>query len=162
EGKEKGEKMTDWLSSRNIAEMGTIALDGGTTNTRARLMKGGRVLATARRAVGVRDTVLGDPQASPPAEVVAAAGPAPPGRVGQAVRAVVEEVGRDLGAGTGPVAAAGRVEFLIAAGMLSAEVGLLAVPHVLAPAGLDDLSRAVVAVTIPEIADLPIYVVPGI
>ena len=63
--------MTDWLSSRNLAEMGTIALDGGTTNTRARLMKGGRVLATARRAVGVRDTVLGDPQASSPAEVAA-------------------------------------------------------------------------------------------
>jgi 2-dehydro-3-deoxygalactonokinase len=113
--------------------------------------------------VGVRDTVLGDPQASTPAEVAPTA-PGPPqrGRLVQAVRAVVEEVGRDLGAGTGTVGAAGRVEFLIAAGMLSAEVGLLAVPHVLAPAGLDDLARAVVAVTIPEIADLPIYVVPGI
>ena len=37
-----------------------VALDGGTTNTRARLVEvaTGRVLATARRGVGVRDAVL--------------------------------------------------------------------------------------------------------
>ena len=35
-------------------------LDGGTTNTRARLVEGGRIVATARREVGVRDTVLSD------------------------------------------------------------------------------------------------------
>ena len=155
--------MTDRPPSRNLAEMWAITLDGGTTNTRARLMKGGQVLATSRRAVGVRDTVLGQPRASTPAEMA----PTPPGqphrgRLVQAVREVVEEVGRDLLASPRPAGAAGRVEFLVAAGMLSAEVGLLAVPHVLAPAALDDLARAVVAVTIPEIAGLPIYVVPGI
>ena len=37
-----------------------IALDGGTTNTRARLLHGQRIIATSRRAVGVRDTILDD------------------------------------------------------------------------------------------------------
>jgi hypothetical protein len=32
-----------------------VALDGETTNTRARLIRDGRIVATARRAVGVRD-----------------------------------------------------------------------------------------------------------
>jgi 2-dehydro-3-deoxygalactonokinase len=46
--------------------------------------------------------------------------------------------------------------------MLSSEVGLVPVPHVPAPAGLDDLVGAVAIVGIPEIASAPIYVVPGI
>jgi 2-dehydro-3-deoxygalactonokinase len=83
-------------------------------------------------------------------------------RLVQAVRAVVEEVSRNILAAPPPAGVAGPVAFLIAAGMLSSEVGLLEVPHVLAPAGLDDLTRAVVVTTIPAIAAVPIYVVPGI
>src|SRR5262249_28467178 len=50
EGKEKtmSPKALSWV----------VALDGGTTNTRARLLHDGQVVATARRAVGVRDAVL--------------------------------------------------------------------------------------------------------
>ena len=46
--------------------------------------------------------------------------------------------------------------------MLSSEVGLIAIPHVTAPAGLDDLARAAAFVELPEIDDRPILVVPGI
>ena len=46
--------------------------------------------------------------------------------------------------------------------MLSSEVGLVAVPHVEAPAGLDDLARAAAVVTLPEVDDRPILVVPGV
>src|SRR6516162_3495881 len=53
----------------------TIALDGGTTNTRARRLRGSRLVATARRAVGVRDTVLDDPRPRP-ARAATSAGPA--------------------------------------------------------------------------------------
>ena len=35
-----------------------IALDGGTSNTRARLIQDGRIVGSARRTVGVRDSVL--------------------------------------------------------------------------------------------------------
>jgi 2-dehydro-3-deoxygalactonokinase len=51
---------------------------------------------------------------------------------------------------------------IVAAGMLSSELGLLAVPHVQAPAGIEELASAVVVQTIPEVAALPIHFVPGV
>jgi 2-dehydro-3-deoxygalactonokinase len=64
--------------------------------------------------------------------------------------------------GQAGAAAALQPEFIVAAGMLSSDVGLLTVPHVVAPAGLDDLARSVVVTRIAEISSLPIYVVPGV
>lgn len=135
-----------------------IALDGGTTNTRARLVHGGRVVATARRAVGVRDTVLSDPRSGPADDASAR-------REGlvRAVREVIAEVGvhEQEGIGEGPGSGARRA-YLVAAGMLSSEVGLVAIPHVPAPAGLDEIARAAAFVSLPEVDDRPILVVPGI
>jgi 2-dehydro-3-deoxygalactonokinase len=113
------------------------------------------LVATARRAVGVRDTVLTDPQLR---SAPAAAGPANREGLVRAVREVVAEVRRHpdaAGAGVPPA-------FVVAAGMLSSEVGLVAVPHVPAPAGPDELARASVFVDIPEVDDRPILVVPGV
>jgi 2-dehydro-3-deoxygalactonokinase len=119
-----------------------VALDGGTTNTRARLVDvaAGRVVATARRAVGVRDTVLAP-----------GGGPAP---LAGAVRAALEDV---IAAGGG-----GRPDLVVAAGMLSSEVGLAVVPHVVAPAGLDALAAAAVVQHLPAVAAEPIVFVPGV
>ena len=142
--------------SAGPAEAWAIALDGGTTNTRAHLLRGHRVIATSQRTVGARDTVLGD-RGEP--------GTRHRARLVQAVREVVEEIGEILegeaqggrGAGDAP-----RPDLIVAAGMLSSEVGLVAVPHVEAPAGLDDLARAAAVVTLPEVDDRPILVVPGV
>lgn len=115
-----------------------IAVDGGTTNTRARLVTGGRVTATARRAVGVRDTVFTD-GATP--LVVA---------VREAINEVRAAAGHD------------RPELIVAAGMLTSEVGLRAVPHVAAPAGIEELAGGSHLVRLPEIADVPVLLVPGV
>ena len=57
----------------------------------------------------------------------------------------------------------GRVEFLVAAGMLSSEVGLVAVPHVHGdPRGSTTWPRGVAVVSLPEVVAMPIYVVPGV
>src|SRR4051812_14818573 len=106
-----------------------VTLDGGTTNTRARLIDiaAGRVVATARRSVGVRDAVLGG--GGQPLE--------------HAVRDAIDEVGRAAGGV--------RPDVIIAAGMLSSEVGLTAVPHVLAPAGVDELARGATVRWLPAI-----------
>lgn len=115
-----------------------VALDGGTTNTRARFLIDGRVRATARRAVGVRDTVrAGD------------AGP-----LEQAVREALLEVVQATG-GIAP-------DRIVAAGMLSSEVGLVAVPHVPAPAGLDELARAARSCVVPGVGATPVLFVPGV
>ncbi len=118
-----------------------IALDGGTTNTRARLVQDGQIVATARREVGVRDTVLSDRASA--------------GTLFDAVRETIVEVS---GAGDSSVDA----DLIVAAGMLTSEVGLVAVPHAMAPAGLSELADAVVVRTIPEIGAWPIHFVPGI
>ncbi|WP_406699993.1 2-dehydro-3-deoxygalactonokinase [Singulisphaera sp. Ch08] len=115
-----------------------IALDGGTTNTRARLLRDGQVVATSRRSVGVRDSVLSA------------------GRTGLAV-AVRDALAEVLRAAEGHTP-----EVIVAAGMLSSEVGLAAVPHVLAPAGPQELARGAVVRHLPEVAEQPILFIPGI
>ncbi|MGC8642436.1 MAG: 2-dehydro-3-deoxygalactonokinase, partial [Isosphaeraceae bacterium] len=54
------------------------------------------------------------------------------------------------------------LDLIVASGMLTSEVGLLTVPHLDAPAGLDELARAVVVRTVPEIGAQPIHFVPGL
>ena len=115
-----------------------VAIDGGTSTTRARLIEDGRVVACASRPVGVRDAILGDGRRA----------------LARAVREAIDEVRRASG-GFEP-------DRIVAAGMLSSEVGLAAVPHVVAPAGLDELARGMVARALPEVADRPILFVPGV
>lgn len=143
----------------------SIALDGGTTNTRARLLCGGRVVATARRAVGVRDAATAGGRTGTNPDT---ADDREPRRnaLRHAVREVVAEVRLEwerLAEGD-PETAAGQQPpaQVVAAGMLSSEIGLVMVPHVLAPAGLDELARSSVPVHLPEIHDRPILVVPGV
>jgi 2-dehydro-3-deoxygalactonokinase len=147
------------------ADPWAIALDGGTTNTRARLLQGSRLVATARRAVGVRDTVLDDAR-SHPGRAPASVGPANREGLVRAVREVVEEARGHLEqvarSGQDAVNRDVRRALIVAAGMLSSEVGLVAVPHVPAPAGLDELARASAFVSLPEVDDGPILVVPGV
>ncbi len=123
----------------DLATEPVIALDGGTTNTRARLIAGDAVIATARRAVGVRDSVRPDGV----------------GSLLGAVREVLDEVTRLGGLDAHPTR-------IVAAGMLSSEVGLAAIPHVGAPSGLDDLARGADSRTIAGVSDRPIWFVPGV
>jgi 2-dehydro-3-deoxygalactonokinase len=119
-----------------------VALDGGTTNTRARLVEvtSSQVLATARRGVGARDTVLKSGDNDHPLE--------------RAVREALDEVIQPL-KGVQP-------ELIVAAGMLSSEVGLATVSHVAAPAGLDELARGAVTRHLPTLATMPIVFIPGV
>jgi 2-dehydro-3-deoxygalactonokinase len=71
-----------------------------------------------------------------------------------AVRAAIEEVTGQAG-GSPP-------DLIVAAGMLSSELGLVAVPHVRAPAGIAELSAAMAVRRIPEVASIPIGFVPGV
>jgi 2-dehydro-3-deoxygalactonokinase len=54
------------------------------------------------------------------------------------------------------------VDLIVAAGMLTSEVGLVTVPHASTPAGLCELADAVVVRTIPEVGEWPLHFVPGI
>jgi len=115
-----------------------VALDGGTTNTRARLVRDREIVATCKRAVGVRDAVL-DSARSPLAS------------------AVRESLAEAIQAGGGI-----QPDLIVAAGMLSAEVGLLGVPHVLAPVDSEQLAQGAAVRILPEVSDLPIIFVTGV
>lgn len=115
-----------------------IAIDGGTSTTRARLVERGRIVAESRRAVGVRDNVLG-------------AGGTP---LVVAVRECLDELAA--------MHREARSAPIVAAGMLSSEVGLAAVPHVLAPAGLEELAAGAMSSVVEGVSDRPILFVPGV
>lgn len=119
-----------------------VAIDGGTTNTRARVLEDGvAVLASSSVAVGARST-SGCPGGNDNLKHGTA----------EAVRAACLQAGIKTA----------EVSRVVASGMITCEAGLLEVPHVLAPAGVDDLAAAAQRMLIPEVWPEPITFVPGV
>jgi 2-dehydro-3-deoxygalactonokinase len=110
-----------------------IALDTGTTRTRAWLVADGRVLDEARVDAGVRDT----------------ARDGSPARLFDALAAVLSA----LGGGDAPV---------LSAGMIGSSLGLGHVPHVPAPAALDSVAAGIAALPLPSLTSRVVHVVPGV
>jgi 2-dehydro-3-deoxygalactonokinase len=117
-----------------------IAIDSGTTNTRARLLRGNDVVASSSRAVGARDVATS-------------------GSKDVLRRAIADCVGEAVD--TARVAMS-DIEIFCASGMLTSNVGLCEIPHVRAPAGPDELARHVKCVHFPDIAPKPIHFIPGV
>ena len=118
-------------------------IDCGTTNTRIFIIDGkGAIAASGERKVGVRDTsITGSRDALRQG-------------VSQLFHAVLRENGiRD-----------DRVGFAIASGMITSEIGLIDLPHLVAPIGLIELSRGVVKVDDPEVLPIgrPVYFIRGV
>ncbi len=119
-----------------------ICVDAGTTNTRVWLMLDDQIIARAQTLVGVRDTARDGSSA----------------RLRNALRELINQVhaeARDQGFDKSP-------ECVIAAGMITSPLGLSEVPHVAAPAGLNELAAATQKHSFPEITDLPILLIPGV
>jgi 2-dehydro-3-deoxygalactonokinase len=114
-----------------------IALDVGTTHTRAWLVTGDAVVAERRMPVGVRDTARDRSNA----------------RLVATLADLIQAVERDGGHAGCPV---------VASGMIGSSLGLRDVPHVDAPAGVDELARAVAPVDAVHVVDRPIWIVPGV
>jgi 2-dehydro-3-deoxygalactonokinase len=114
-----------------------IALDVGTTHTRAWLVAGERVLSERRAPVGVRDTARDRSNT----------------RLQAALAEVIRAVERDGGRVGSPI---------VASGMIGSTLGLGDVPHVDVPAGVADLARAVQPVATNTLHDRPIWIVPGV
>jgi len=122
-----------------ISTDSVILLDVGSTNSRAWLVRGDEILRRETAAVGVRDSA----------------------REGSTAR--VRETVRDLIATlTGAAAARGGAIPVFAAGMITSPLGLQEVPHVVAPASIDDLAREAVAFHDADVSPQPIMLVPGI
>ncbi len=116
-------------------------VDAGTTNTRASLwsLQGVGVDAVSRN-VGVRDTAIdGHNQ-----------------KLRTAVRDCLAELAAKHGLGEGGLAA------VYASGMITSNVGLFELPHLVAPAAKEDFIRGVRPATLPDVCRLPINFIPGL
>lgn len=115
-------------------------VDGGTTNTRVFIWHNGHIIGEASAPVGVRNTAIDGMNAA----LVAA--------VRQVLCEAVSQAGIDIA----------DISLILAAGMLTSNVGLLEIPHITAPAGLEELAGAMVCTAIPDIAEQPIWCIPGV
>lgn len=119
-----------------------ITIDSGTTNTRIRLWErdNKRIIVEVSRSVGVRDTVINGNQE----------------KLIKAIKDALFEV----------LERANIISyqniFIVASGMITSNIGLFEVPHLIAPIDLQQLANSMVQKVIPEIIDHPIWFIPGI
>ena len=118
-----------------------IAIDGGTTNTRASLWEDpGVCLDMVKSEVGVRITSIEGTNASLKA----------------AVKGLLEQLLQRNAIGFDAIAG------IYACGMITSKEGLAELPHLIAPAGMQEFIKGLAKVDLPEIAPLPIHFVRGL
>lgn len=123
--------------------MHLATIDCGTTNSRVYVVnEEGEVRARASRKVGVRDTAISGSRET----------------LKKGLEETFFEALEQAGMGLEEVA------FAVSAGMITSEIGLLEIPHLWAPAGLDDLAQNLKLVRDASVfpVDIPLYFVRGI
>lgn len=112
-----------------------IALDGGTTNTRLTLMEDGTVCGRVKLSVGIRD------------------GKEP---LIEALRGGIRRLLDDFSL------CEAHISHIAASGMVTSELGLYNLPHIPAPAGKAELSKAAARVSLDGITQIPFVFIPGV
>src|SRR5215510_909967 len=116
-----------------------FAVDSGTTNSRVWLMRGREVLAKKQLPVGVRNTAIDGHNRA----------------LVQGIHETILELARES-------AVAERPHTVIAAGMITSELGLHEVKHVQAPAGLVELSGNVHDMEFEALKEISFHFIPGV
>jgi len=111
-----------------------ITVDGGTTNTRLCLMDGDSIVAKVKKRVGARNNTVGGRNTA----------------LYDAVRDGIAELTN------------ADVTAVILSGMIGSEAGLANIPHIAAPAGIEELTAGIRRVDFPEISPLPFLFIPGV
>ncbi len=118
-----------------------IAIDGGTTNTRASLWKDpGVCVDMVKSEVGVRITSIEGSNAS----------------LKNAVKGLLEQLLQNNSLSYD------RIAGIYACGMITSKEGLAELPHLIAPAGMADFVRGLAKVELPDVAPLPIHFARGL
>ncbi len=118
-----------------------ITIDAGTTNTRAVLFDQDRNMkGMKKREIGVRNTAIDGNNA----------------KLKAAVKECIDELLADEGIGFDDVM------MILASGMITSNVGLVEIPHLIAPAGINELAAGVTPVVLEDVCPLPIHFIPGI
>ena len=117
-----------------------LTIDSGTTNTRTCVWKHDVVIAEASVEVGVRDTAVTGSKS----------------RLQVGVRTSIAAALANAAVGPHDIG------LVLAAGMITSNLGLFELPHVTTPAGIDDLARHMTCQLIDEVFGQPIWFIPGV
>lgn len=117
-----------------------ITLDTGTTNTRVTLWKNEEVVDKVSCEVGVRNTAIDGNNS----ELKCA--------IREAINEILYKNGVSLN----------EIDKILASGMITSNVGLVEVPHLLAPVGIEDFANGMVSYSIPDVVDKEIWFIPGV
>ncbi|OWY40037.1 2-dehydro-3-deoxygalactonokinase [Xenophilus sp. AP218F] len=120
--------------------MHILTIDTGTTNTRVTVWNGNALKAHAARQVGVRDTAIS-------------------GNVSILQRGISATIEAALAKARLDISS---IDLVLASGMITSNVGLFEIPHLLAPAGCDELAAGMQSAMIPEVCEKPIWFIPGV
>lgn len=120
--------------------MFTITIDAGTTNTRVKLWKGNVVIDQVSDSVGVRDTAITGSKE----------------KLSQVVKQCLFSV-----LNKHKITNYDDV-IIVASGMITSNVGLCEIPHLVAPVNRLQLAKGMVRKVLPEIIDHPIWFIPGV
>ena len=117
-----------------------ITIDAGTTNTRVSLFEGKKRIGIVKAEVGVRNTSIDGNNT----QLLST--------ISQAISQLTLENN----------VANEDIEAILAAGMITSNLGLVEVPHLVAPVSLQDFSNNIFSKVFPGISETPIHFVPGL
>ncbi len=113
-----------------------ITIDGGTTNTRIRLIENGTAVEEIKLKAGA-----GNRNSSLLAETV---------------KSGIDDIMKKSKLTESDITA------ILAAGMITSEFGIYCVPHICVPAGVAELNNGIKSVVINDITNIPINFIPGV
>ena len=121
--------------------MFTILIDSGTTHSRIRLVNtnSSKVEDAIKLAVGVRDTAIAGNNHNLKT------------MISEAIKEIINKNSINKN----------QIKCIIASGMITSNLGLYEVPHISAPANLEDFVRNCKIVTTEDFLDIPCIYVPG-
>ncbi|MDF2889884.1 MAG: 2-dehydro-3-deoxygalactonokinase [Clostridia bacterium] len=117
-----------------------ITIDAGTTNTRATMWQNDVAVVKASRGVGVRNTAIDGNNM----------------KLKAAVKEVIKEVLSERGI------VLEDINYILASGMITSNVGLVEIPHLFAPVGIDELAKGMQMHYLPDVVDKCIWFIPGV
>ena len=120
--------------------MFTITIDAGTTNTRVILWKNAEAIDKVSYEVGVRNTAVDGNNLKLK------------NAVSKSIIEVLDKNGIRLE----------EINKIMASGMITSNVGLIEIPHLCAPVGIEELAEGMVSYYIPGIVDKEIWFIPGV
>ncbi len=110
-----------------------IVIDGGTTNTRVGLVRNGETEKIIKLSIGAGSKQSHQQYIS-------------------SIRDAILEINKpDC-----------DIECILAAGMITSDLGLYKLDHIKAPAGVKELKDSIKKVSLPEISDIPFCFIPGV